>query len=125
MIPEPITQIALIVAIIAVILDKTLPWIAKKKNGGWSTEDRLKYLSEKVAIITPQIRDLHHWHNKEDADGVKVWYIRQSLEQAIAKLGDTLERQTIVMEALARNQEMMLNKMQQDQESILRELKQS
>ena len=33
-----------------------------------------------------QVNDLWVWHNKEDDDGVKVWYVRRSLENAIEKL---------------------------------------
>lgn len=47
-----------------------------------------------LATVAKQIQDLHEWHNKTDDDGVKVWYVRRSLEKAIDKLGDNLELQT-------------------------------
>ena len=32
------------------------------------------------------VEELHEWHNHSDADGVKVWWVRRSLEQVIKEL---------------------------------------
>ena len=47
------------------------------------------------------LKDLHDWHNKEDADGVKVWYIRQSLADAITAFANSVEAQTRCLEAIS------------------------
>jgi hypothetical protein len=47
-------------------------------------------LTGDVAELKSQIRDLHDWHSKEDEDGVKVWYVRKSLVDAIENLGNAV-----------------------------------
>jgi len=46
------------------------------------------------------VKDLHKWHDKQDKDGVPVWYYRSSLEDAINKLGDNIEKQTNIFSKL-------------------------
>lgn len=46
------------------------------------------------------LRDLHEWHSKEDADGVKMWYVRKSLEDAIIQLSEGIAAQNTLMERL-------------------------
>lgn len=130
---EPVTSTALIVAVIAIILDKTLPWIAKVRKGGSPEElngERLNRIETKVEAMSDKLDDLHEWHDKEDVDGVKVWYMRKSLEDAILKLGDNVDRQTRVLEsqthvleALARSQDLIVNKMQEDKQTIIDEIR--
>ena len=50
--------------------------------------------------MAKQINDLHEWHNVIDVDGVKVWYVRRSLEGAIEKLTNTLDTQTLLLREL-------------------------
>lgn len=113
MIPEPVTQIGLLVAVVAVILDKTLPLIAKR-NG----HDPHKRIQEDVTMMKQQLArleqdmastkryagELHRWHDKEDEDGVKVWYVRQSLERAIERLAEAAVSQTKLLEEILRRQ---------------------
>ncbi len=44
--------------------------------------------------MNSRIKDLYDWHNKEGDDGVKVWYVRKSLEEAIIKMAEATEKQT-------------------------------
>jgi hypothetical protein len=53
-----------------------------------------------MAHINKYIEDMYVWHNKEDSDGVKVWYIRSSLEKTFEKLSFTLDRQNEVLETV-------------------------
>jgi hypothetical protein len=40
-----------------------------------------------------KVRDLHKWHNKEDEQGVKVWYQRnKSMEEILVKMTDIMDR---------------------------------
>lgn len=39
------------------------------------------------------MEDMYVWHSKEDSDGVKVWYLRSSLEKTLDRLSDTLTKQ--------------------------------
>lgn len=50
-------------------------------------------------------KDLHVWHSKEDDDGVKVWYVRKSLENAVTKLADNIEAQTTLLTRLVDSME--------------------
>ena len=44
-----------------------------------------------------QIADLWEWHNRSDEEGVKVWYVRKSLERSINRLADNVQEQTQVL----------------------------
>ncbi len=54
-------------------------------------------LVARMMKIAKQIDDLHTWHNVSGEDGVKVWYVRKSLEEAIVKLAENISRQTDLM----------------------------
>lgn len=51
-----------------------------------------------------EMHDLWVWHNKEDDDGVKVWYVRRSLESAITKLAESIDIQSQVLGEIHREQ---------------------
>ena len=46
-----------------------------------------------------KVKDLHEWHNKEDDEGVKIWYTRN------AKMEETLEKMTDILDRLDRRDE--------------------
>jgi len=48
-----------------------------------------------------KVNVLHKWHDKTDEDGVPVWYVRRSLEDAIIKLGESIDNQTKVFTKLS------------------------
>ena len=50
--------------------------------------------------IIQQIQDLWEWHSKTDDEGVKVWYVRRSLEKAIERLAENTDTQTTVLTEL-------------------------
>ncbi len=50
--------------------------------------------------LQKQINDLHKWHDKTDTDGVPIWYVRSSMEEAIKALGSNVNRQTEVFREL-------------------------
>ncbi len=46
-----------------------------------------------IATIYFKVKDLHDWHNKEDDEGVKVWYTRnKSMEEILEKMVDIMDR---------------------------------
>ncbi len=51
--------------------------------------------------IGRQVAELHKWHDKTDQDGVPVWYVRSTIEQAILALSANVEKQTDVFRELA------------------------
>jgi len=52
--------------------------------------------------IVIKIRRLDELHAKTDEDGVPVWYVRRSLEGAINKLSENIDKQTAVFAELIR-----------------------
>ena len=65
----------------------------------------IKKFGESKSVLTEteraQLKDLWDWHSKEDSDGVKVWYIRQSLADAITAFASSVEAQTRALEAIS------------------------
>ena len=52
--------------------------------------------NEDVTIldIRKKVDELHSWHNQRDADGIPVWYVKQSMHANIDKLTDVMALQT-------------------------------
>lgn len=48
-------------------------------------------------LLARQVADLWEWHNRSDEEGVKVWYVRKSLERSIHRLASNVEQQTQVL----------------------------
>jgi len=46
----------------------------------------LEEVEESVADIGIKTNDLHKWHDVKDSDGVRLWYVRKSLEESINKV---------------------------------------
>jgi hypothetical protein len=57
-----------------------------------------------IGVLTQRqhqwLKDLHEWHNREDSEGVKIWYVRPGLERAITSLSACIERQTVAIEKI-------------------------
>jgi uncharacterized protein YoxC len=78
---------------------------------------KLSKVENEIKTIAKQSEDMYDWHNKTDGDGVKVWYVRQSLENA-------LRDNAKATEAIARNIELqtrLLEEMIQNQRSLAKE----
>jgi len=61
------------------------------------SEDRMVKMLDDIQKRT---QEMHQWHNVKDHDGVPVWYVRRSLEDAIIKLAATIDKQTEFFSAL-------------------------
>ena len=68
---------------------------------------KLRDICERMTGMCQQVDDLHVWHKKTDDDGVPVWYVRRSLEQAIGKLAENIGTQTQVLQSLVAGQTAM------------------
>ena len=53
-----------------------------------------------LAKVAAQIDELYKWHDIVDSEGVKLWYVRPSLEEAISKLSINIAKQTVVLERM-------------------------
>jgi len=70
-----------------------------------------------IDIMAKQIQELHEWHAVTDEDGVKIWYLRRSLENAIEKLTNNLDIQTQLLRELV----MSMKETRSDMDSFIRE----
>lgn len=83
-----------------------------KKRGGEGEHDPLigEHVSDvkgSVTAIKDKVDDLYEWHNKTDADGVPLWYVRRSLEESIKALGEKIYLQVEVQTEILRHMEKM------------------
>lgn len=82
-----------------IILKEFLNHISQKKPDHFNK--KLDKICEDVKIIKRESRDLHQWHDREDNEGVKIWYTRnKTIEIAISKIADSLEKQTDILQKL-------------------------
>lgn len=109
---EDITVAGLVILVFGAAIREAFGWF-KQKNLQ-NSEARLKAVEgavkntgqeiEKIKddILEPmkgRMETLYDWHDKTDQDGVKIWYVRKSLEDT---LGETAKAMTI----LAKNSEL-------------------
>lgn len=80
-----------------------------------SKEDQLK---EDVRKTKSKIEILYDWHNVSDEDGLKVWYVKKSLENTIVKLSDAI----IQLSASLREVVLIQQQIKQDIEKIRQEI---
>jgi hypothetical protein len=67
------------------------------KSSRRKSDDILKQLGESEEIIeklASLVNDLYSWHNVTTEEGVKLWYIRPSLERALESLKSAIDVQT-------------------------------
>ena len=57
-------------------------------------------VSTRQQIMCKQTEDLWNWHERADEDGVKVWYIKKSLEKHVETLATNETTQTEVMKRI-------------------------
>jgi hypothetical protein len=67
--------------------------------------------------IAKEVHEMHEWHAVTDEDGVKIWYLRRSLENAIVKLTNNLDIQTQLLRELV----LSMKETRSDMDSFMRE----
>lgn len=87
-----------VAGILIYLLIKEMFSFLKSRNGSSTPPTKLE---ERIERMDDRIEDLHVWHSQTDEDGVKIWYVRRSLEEAVDKLSLAITSQTTVMQALA------------------------
>ena len=117
------TIIGLFVLVIGAGIKELFGWVSKKNIQNSEarldsmiknidlTNQKIDSVSSKIEDLIKQSQDMYDWHNKSDADGVKIWYVRQSLENALrdnAKATEAIARnielQTRLLEEMIANQ---------------------
>lgn len=61
---------------------------------------RINQRLKKIDNIERMTKELYKWHDVADEEGVKIWYVRRSLEEAIGKLSENIAKQTEIFQAL-------------------------
>ena len=108
--------IGLIAAVM--VIREVLNFLAKKKYGnGYSTnhahgEIMSEHVNDVRTVVTnikDKVDDLHDWHSKTDQDGIPLWYVKRSLEEAIKtlgeRIGDQIQMQTKIIQHMQRMEE--------------------
>lgn len=90
-----LTGAAIFGTIVLFALRELFAWLGKKNLQNTdaniaATNLTLKGLSEQIVkadikqdMILQINRTMYDWHDKSDEDGVKIWYVRRSLEEAL------------------------------------------
>ena len=76
-----------------------------------SMQALLMAVDRKIDAVLDLSKDLHEWHDKEDVDGVKVWYIRASLTAALTDLNTILAEQGKAMTSMGSAMSQVVNQL--------------
>ncbi len=93
------------------VIREVLGFLEKRKNG-WGGQsfimnEHVNDVRGAVSAIKDKVDDLHEWHNKTDADGIPLWYVRRSLEESIRDLGEKIYLQIEIQTEILRHMEKM------------------
>jgi hypothetical protein len=133
-----LTVVGLLAALLLIVAREVFAFLSNKNLQ--SSEIKLKLISEqmdtvvaetkelksKVDHVNKEVHTLYEWHDKDDQDGVKVWYIRQSLEnvlrdnaRAVAAIAKNSELQTRLLEEMLESQRIVIR----EQSQLMREMR--
>ena len=105
--------------------DKQNEEIINTRKDVYKVKESVEKIQEVVFKISHDIDQMHtqnnemyDWHNKSDPEGVKIWYVRRSLEIAIQQLSENISIQTDVLKEII--QEQRENK--KDMERLMRQV---
>lgn len=133
-----LTVVGLLAALVLIVAREVFAFLSNKNLQ--SSEIKLKSISEQMNTVVSETKDLkskidsvakqthtlYEWHDKDDQDGVKVWYIRQSLEnvlrdnaRAVAAIAKNSELQTRLLEEMLESQRIVIR----EQSQLMREMR--
>lgn len=72
----------------------------------------ISFYVKKFAKCFAEIEDLHKWHDVTDEDGVRLWYVRQSLEKSLVRLDTTMDKLSETVAAQSRASVQMAGSME-------------
>jgi hypothetical protein len=132
------TAMGLVVALLLIVTREVMVWLGNKNLQ--SSDVKIKLMSEQIQSLvddgkeqkvrfdnlSKEVHTLYEWHDKDDQDGVKVWYIRQSLEnvlrdnaKAVAAIAKNSELQTRLLEEMLESQRIVIR----EQSQVMREIR--
>lgn len=74
-------------------------------------QSELDDLSEINTTTSNTLKELHQWHSVVTEEGVKIWYIRPSLERTLEKLKESIDNQTNLSRELVNEFKMLNNEL--------------
>jgi hypothetical protein len=81
-------------------------------------KERVRYThNTALEQMAKEVHEMHEWHAVTDEDGVKVWYIRRSLENTLDKLSHTLDAQTQLLKEMV----LILKDTRNEMDAVIRE----
>ncbi|MBY0354403.1 MAG: hypothetical protein K2Q12_01585 [Rickettsiales bacterium] len=81
-------------------------------------KERVRYThNAALEQMAKEVHEMHEWHAVTDEDGVKVWYIRRSLENTLDKLSLTLDAQTQLLKEMV----LILKDTRNEMDAVIRE----
>lgn len=83
----------MIIIAVGYLVEKVLQYRSKPTESQ-ARDDYRKRLDE----MADQVKQLYDWHDRMDDDGVPVWYVRKSLENAIAELVVAINKQSQLLQ---------------------------
>jgi hypothetical protein len=95
-----VTLVGVMSLVLITVLKEGLTFFRGREPGSAPKEaaDKSSMQADKMA---DQVDDLHKLHDVKDADGVPVWYVRRSLEEAVKSLADATNNMAAVTERMA------------------------
>jgi len=118
---EIVANGALVATLLALAMRELFSWLKEKNlqttdnkifqmnNSLKSISDRVEKVDIKIDMVNQMNKTMFDWHDKSDEDGVKIWYVRRSLEEALQEnvrainiLAKNSEMQTRLLEDMVR-----------------------
>lgn len=109
--------VLLIIPLVLLIIKEVISWIRQKnlqesENSASQMISAIKTLSKNIEsidnksdLIGEKVNILYKWHDVHDRDGVKIWYLRGSLEEILQESSKTVQ-------ILAKNSELQTRLME-------------
>jgi hypothetical protein len=91
---EALTQLGIGGLVAVLVIREVLTFLRERRNNKGNGVD--------LSLLAKQIDEMHQWHAVTDGNGVKVWYVRRSLEEAIRQLATNIATQTDILKELMR-----------------------
>ena len=95
---NPTVEVAALLIIIKILWEYIKELKSKRRDP--KSEQPEDLFKRNFYEMKTEIRDLHEWHNKEDADGTKIWYVKQSFEKNLVEMNENMRENTLVLKGL-------------------------
>ena len=90
-----ITEISLGGAVALLIIREVFGFLLKRRQ-----DSMLLARETETSVVAQKVTDLWNWHNVKDSNGVPVWYFRSSLDDAMDKLSESIDNQTLALQKI-------------------------